>query len=156
MQRRAPRHKFHYWALAAPFLSFPILYPLPWNPIYAAVAAMVLGAAAAMFCRPDLVRKTWAGALLFVAFYSVFLMGVELTGPGYITRVWNLGALSGIRIIGMPLEELMFAAAFGAYWSGVYEHFSGNACPNVSISLIPGDAVAVHSLRIRRTVRNRV
>jgi hypothetical protein len=123
-QRQAPRHKFHYWALAAPFLSFPILYLLPWNPIYAAIVAMVLGAVATMLCRPDLVRKTWAGALLFVAFYSVFLMGVELTAPGYVARVWNLDALSGVRMIGMPVEEFLFAAAFGAYWSGVYEHFT--------------------------------
>jgi hypothetical protein len=62
--------------------------------------------------------------MLFVAFYSVFLLGVELTAPGYIARVWNLDALSGVQIIAVPLEEFLFAAAFGAYWSGVYEHFT--------------------------------
>jgi hypothetical protein len=36
--------------------------------------------------------------------------------------VWNLDALSGLSIGGVPIEELLFAAAFGAYWSGVYEH----------------------------------
>jgi len=62
------------------------------------------------------------GALLFVAYYSVFLLGLERTSPGYIARVWNLDALSGLDVLGMPLEELLFAAAFGAYWSGVYDH----------------------------------
>lgn len=36
-----PRHRFHMWALAAPFLVFPVLYFLPWNPIYPAIVAMV-------------------------------------------------------------------------------------------------------------------
>jgi hypothetical protein len=121
-RRRSPRHRLHYWALAAPFLSFPVLYPLPWNPIYAASVAMLLGAAATMLCRPDLIRKTWIGALLFVAYYVLFLLGVEVTAAGYIERVWNLPALSGVRVLGIPMEELLFAAAFGAYWSAVYEH----------------------------------
>jgi hypothetical protein len=69
-ERHSPRHKMHYWALAVPFLSFPPLYLLRWNPIYPAIVAMTLGAAATMLCRPDLVRKKWIGALLFLAYYS--------------------------------------------------------------------------------------
>jgi hypothetical protein len=123
-ERHSPQHKLHDWALAVPLVSFPFLYFFGWNQIYPAISAMVLGAAAAIWCRPDLVRKTWVGAILFVAFYTVLLLGVEWTAPGYIERVWNLGALSGLRIAGIPIEELLFAAAFGAYWSGVYDHFT--------------------------------
>ena len=123
-ERQSPHHKLHGWALAVPFLSFPILYLFPWNPIYPAIGAMALGAIAAIWCRPDLARKTWVGAILFVAYYAVFLLGVEWTAPGYIERVWNLGALSGLGAAGMPIEELLFAAAFGACWSGVYDHFT--------------------------------
>ena len=129
-QRHAPRHNLHYVAVAVPFLCFPLLYMFHWNPIYPAIIAMALGAAATMLCRPDLARKTWVGALLFVAFYFAFLLGVELTAPGYVERVWNLGALSGVRIVGMPLEEFLFAAAFGAYWSGVYEHLAWQSLSN--------------------------
>jgi hypothetical protein len=123
-QRHSQRHKFHYLALAIPFLAFPVLSRFGWNPIYPAILAMTLGAVATMLCRPDLVHKTWAGALLFLAYYTLFLLGIEWTSPGYIARVWNLDALSGVRILGMPLEEFLFAAAFGAYWSGLYEHFT--------------------------------
>lgn len=123
-ERTSSRHAMHRWALATPFLSFPVLYLFPWNPIYPAIIAMFMGAAAAIFCRPDLVWKTWIGAVLFLAYYTVFLIGMEWSAPGYIERVWNLKALSGLTIVGMPIEELMFAAAFGAYWSGVYDHFT--------------------------------
>ena len=136
-QRHAPRHKLHYLAVAVPFFSFPLLYLFDWNPIYPAIIALALGAAATMLCRPDLARKTWVGALLFAAFYSVFLLGVELTAPGYIARVWNLDALSGVRIVGVPLEELLFAAAFGAYWSAVYEHFTWQSLSDQRKSIRP-------------------
>jgi hypothetical protein len=124
-EQAAPRHRLHSWALAVPFVSFPLLYLFHWNLIYPAIIAMALGALAAMFCRPDLAPKIGVGAVLFLGFYTVFLLGLEWTAsPGYIERVWNLPALSGLKIAGLPIEELLFAAAFGAYWSGVYEHFT--------------------------------
>jgi hypothetical protein len=101
---------------------FPPLYFLPWNPIYPGIVAMAAGAIAAALCRPDLKTKTLLGGGIFLLYYLVFLTGLELTAPGYIERVWNLEALSGVRLAGFPIEELLFAIAFGAYWTGVYEH----------------------------------
>lgn len=121
-ERKSPRHRLHGLAMILPFASFPILDALPWNPIYAAITALLSGAVAASLCRPDLTRKMLVGAALFTLFYALFLVGVEMTAPGYIERVWNLRALSGITIVSLPLEELLFAVAFGAYWSGIYEH----------------------------------
>lgn len=118
------RHRFHRWALAAPFLSFPILFLLPWNPIYRAIVALVLGVVTTAICRPDLIRKSWIGGLLFLVYYAAFLRGLEWTAPGYIESAWNLEALSGVFVLKMPIEELLFAIGFGMYWSGVYEHFT--------------------------------
>lgn len=121
-EKRRSLHRFHFWALSAPFLAFPLLYLFPWNPIYPAIVAMLIGAVATLLCRPDLLRKTWIGSFLFLAYYVVFLLGLEVIAPGYVAQVWNLNALLGINIAGMPLEELLFAITFGAYWSGAYEH----------------------------------
>lgn len=121
-ERRQPLHRHHYLALAAPFLAFPVLYLLPWNPIYPSIAAMLIGGVANIACRPDLKTKTWVGGLLFIVYYWAFIAGLGWLSPGYIGRVWNLGALTGIRLFGVPLEEILFAGAFGMYWSGVYEH----------------------------------
>jgi hypothetical protein len=123
-ERHQPLHRHHYKALASPFIAFPILYLFPWNPIYPGISAMAIGAVATVLCRPDLKTKTWIGGLLFLAYYVVFLLGLEWSAPGYIERVWNLPALSGVLLFGMPLEELAWAIAFGMYWSGVYEHFT--------------------------------
>lgn len=123
-ERRGRRHGRHRWALAVPFAAFPILYLLPWNPIYAGIAAMVLGAIAAVLCRPDLKFNTLVGGLLFLVLYTAFLLGLKWSAPGYIEQVWNLKALSGIVIYGLPLEELLFGFAFGLVWTGIYEHFT--------------------------------
>lgn len=123
-ERQQWRHGWHRWALAVPFVLFPILYFLPWNPIYAGIAAMVSGAIAAVLCRPDLKSNTLVGGMLFLALYTVFLLGLKWSAPGYIEQVWNLKALSGIVIYGLPIEELLFGFAFGLVWTGIYEHFT--------------------------------
>lgn len=91
---------------------------------YASIAAMLAGTIAGLVCRPDLLRKTWIGGLLFLGVYTVFLFGLKWSAPGYIESVWNLPHLSGVLLFGLPLEELLFALTFGTYWAGFYEHFA--------------------------------
>ena len=117
-------HRFHRYALAAPYVLFVPLYFLPWNPIYPSMVCLIVGAIASILCRPDLARKTFLGGALFLAIYTVFMFGLETIAPGYIESVWNLPALSGIAVWGIPVEELMFGFTFGMYWTGIYEHFS--------------------------------
>jgi Lycopene cyclase len=123
-EQALPLHRHHILILATPFVVFLALFFMPWNPIYPGIIAMFAGAAATLYCRPDLKRKTWIGAGLFVIYYAVFLQGLRFTAVGYIAHVWNLNGLLGIEILGLPVEELLFAAGFGLYWSGVYEHFT--------------------------------
>lgn len=123
-ERGHPRHRIHRIALLTTFVAFPILYFLPWNVIYASIAAILVGTVAGLLCRPDLLRKTWIGGLLFLGFYTVFLLGLKWSAPGYVEAVWNLPALSGGLVYGLPLEELLFALAFGMYWAAFYEHFA--------------------------------
>ncbi len=123
-EQRRERHRHHRWALlAAPALFVP-LYALPWNPIYAAIAALVCGAIAAVACRPDLLRNTLVGGALFLAFYTLFMLSLVAFAAGYIARVWRVAELMPVRPAGIPIEELLFGVSFGAYWSAVYEHLT--------------------------------
>jgi hypothetical protein len=123
-ERHLPLHRHHVLALISPVIAFLVLVFLPWNPIYPGVIAMAVGAIATMLCRPDLKARTWVGGILFLIYYSTLLEGLRFSSPGYIERVWNLPALVGTTLFGLPIEELLFAAAFGMYWSGVYEHLT--------------------------------
>lgn len=112
----------HMASLASMPVVFAVLYLLTnLNPIYCVCAALFVGAVAAVACRPDLGWNTLLGGVLFLGLYFVMFSLILLAFPAFITA-WNLSALSGVLVLGVPLEELMFAFTFGMMWSGVYEH----------------------------------
>lgn len=125
--RHAPLHRFHGAALFVPAAAFVPLYVLPWNPIYPVFVSLLLGAIASVICRPDLLRKSIIGGVLFLGLYAVFMLGLKWLAPGYIAAVWNLPALRGGLLAGIPVEELVFGLTFGLYWTGVYEHLTWRA-----------------------------
>ncbi|MBI4038735.1 hypothetical protein HY384_02135 [Candidatus Daviesbacteria bacterium] len=120
------KHRLHRLALLSPLISFGALYFFtPLNPIYTTILAMTIGAIATWLCRPDLARAMLTGSLLFlILYFVVFLIGFVWLFPGYVEAVWNLPAISGVLLAGVPIEELLFAASLGAMWSSVYEHFT--------------------------------
>jgi hypothetical protein len=123
-ERRGPWHRFHSVALWSPSVLFVPLYFLPWNPIYPAILCLVIGGIASGICRPELKAKGLVGGAVFFVLYAMFMLGLVWFTPGYIPQVWNLPALSGVLVGGIPLEELLFGFSFGWYWTGVYEHFT--------------------------------
>ena len=122
-EMHSKRHRFHRLVLVSIPLVFLILYLFTdLNPIYSAIISMIVGAVATYLCRPDLKNKILFGGLLFLILYFVFFLFFNLVYPYAVERYWNLDALSGVLILGIPLEELLFAFTFGLSWSSVYEH----------------------------------
>mgnify|MGYP001587757994 CR=1 FL=1 len=118
------RHRYHLAALLSAPLIFFALLAAPLNPIYAAFIALIAGGAFTWYCRPDLKKKMAVSAFLFLGLYFFYFLTLIAAYPGYVERVWNLAAISGILILGVPLEELMFALGIGFLWSSVYEHLA--------------------------------
>lgn len=122
---RHDSHRYHLAAvLAAPAVFLLLSATTRLNPIYAAAVALVAGFVATLYCRPDLWAKMLVSGVLFLALYFIVFAAFNLAFPGYVAAVWNLAALSGVFVAGVPLEELMFAFTFGLYWSSVYEHLA--------------------------------
>lgn len=124
--QHAPRHRYHLWAiLSAPIIFISLLiFAKELNPIYAAITAMIFGGLFAWYCRPDLNKKMLVSAFLFLGLYFFYFLTLIAFYPGYVEAVWNLAAISGIFVFGVPLEELLFALSFGFLWSSIYEHFA--------------------------------
>ena len=121
--RQEFEHRHHSLAVASPFLVFVIVAILTkLNPIYSSAIALIAGFFATLYCRRDLWLKMIVSGGLFLAIYFLVFVVFNLAFPGYVIAVWNLKDLSGVRVAGVPLEELMFAFTFGLYWSSVYEH----------------------------------
>ena len=122
-EKHHPRHKYHLLAL----LSTPIIFALlllftNLNPIYSTSIALVGGGLFTWYCRPNLKKKMFASAFVFILLYFAYFLTLIIAYPGYVETVWNFEAISGILIAEIPLEELMFAFSFGFLWSSVYEH----------------------------------
>jgi hypothetical protein len=54
-------------------------------------------------------------------------LSLVLVHPRYVEQVWNLEAISGTLIAGVPVEEFLFAYALGFLWSSAYEHAAWRA-----------------------------
>lgn len=125
-ERNHWRHKFHLFSLFSPIIVFlPLFFFTRLNPIYSASISMAVGGIAAMFCRPDLKKINIWGGFLFLILYFLFFISFNIFYPYAVEQFWNLSALSGILIWGVPLEELIFAFTFGMMWSSIYEHIIG-------------------------------
>jgi len=122
-EKHKKMHRYHLLALFSPLLVFlPLQLFTSLNPIYSASIAMFAGGIAAILCRPDLSRKIVVGGFSFLSLYFVFFIVFGLAYPRFVQDVWNLTAISGILIWGVPLEELLFAFTVGMLWSSIYEH----------------------------------
>lgn len=124
-EHNLPHHKFHIWTLlSAPVALVALLFLTDLNPLHSAIIAMLIGGFATWYCRPDLKKKMVLSAFLFLALYFVYFLTLIAMSSGYVERVWNLDAISGILIVGIPIEELLFALSFGFIWSSIYEHLT--------------------------------
>ncbi len=124
-ERSGPRHQYHLWAIvSAPAVFLILIFATPLNPIYSASIALIAGGLATWYCRPDLKKKMLMGAFLFLVLYFFYFLTLVASYPGYVERVWNLPAVSGILFAGIPIEELMFALGVGFLWAGIYEHLA--------------------------------
>jgi len=121
----ATPHRYHLWAiLSMPIIFFILLFFTKLNPIYISVISLIVGGLATWYCRPDLKNKMVTSAFLFLGLYFFYFLTLIIMFPGYVQQVWNLQVVSGILVVGIPLEELLYAFSFGFMWSSIYEHFT--------------------------------
>ncbi len=116
-----------YTPLITTLVAFIILsraFP-SWNVIYPASYACLAGGAIAMLVYPKLRRHVLFGGILFALLYWVSLAVLDVFLP-WIATTWNLSALSGILVAGVPVEEILFGFSFGTIWAPLYEETCSN------------------------------
>ena len=124
-ERMDRRHRYHLLViLSAPVISVILMNAKLLNPIYSATIGMTAGFFATLYCRTDLWLKMVVSGVLFVLLYFIAFALFNTLFPGYVAAVWNLKAISGLLLGGVPIEELLFAFTFGLYWSSTYEHLA--------------------------------
>lgn len=113
---------FCYLSLAVALAVFVVLTKMfSWNIIYISILACLAGAVFAFVVYPLLRWHILFGAVIFALLYWISLTLMNFISPGWIAATWKLSLLSGILLLGVPVEELLFGFAFGALWTSLFE-----------------------------------
>ncbi|MBI3034485.1 hypothetical protein HYY72_04990 [Candidatus Woesearchaeota archaeon] len=125
------RTKHHAVALAA-FLPLTVLFSIifNFNPLYNYLFPAFISSAIILFQRHDLIRHTLYGALIATALYFALFLFFNAVFPTAVSDYWSLKNLSGIMLLGIPAEELLYAFSHGLMWVSIYEYFNGNMVDN--------------------------
>lgn len=68
-----------------------------------------------LFLKPKLFSIFLVGLISFTIFYILLLKLSFIIWPSFL-NFWNFDNLIGTFILGMPVEEILWAAGFGAVW----------------------------------------
>ncbi|TSC91163.1 MAG: hypothetical protein G01um10142_102 [Parcubacteria group bacterium Gr01-1014_2] len=106
-------------------IVLPLVFLAGLNSIYATTIGLLAIATTVVFLRRDLVAHSLIGGLLtgvimflsYVVFLFIF--------PEAVGRWWSLQNVSSILILGIPIEELIWAFAVGATIGPIYEFLLG-------------------------------
>jgi hypothetical protein len=123
---RKTRHKRHYIPFVVAGVFFLALrFGLHWKTMNSTIVALAACAGLLAYLRPNLIRLMLASALSFTILYFVLFLLLLALYPEFVQRYYTLRNLLGIFVLGVPIEELLFAATGGAVWSVAYEYVHG-------------------------------
>lgn len=118
----------HYAPYILVIVSFLLLELIsPTTTVYNMTITIAIGAVAMGIKRPKLIPQMLIGSVTFNTFYIVlFAIWAKIPAyQNYFDTIYNAENLIGIRVLGIPIEEVMFGFAVGAAWSVFYEFIRG-------------------------------
>ena len=122
-------YKPHFIALTITFVLFFIFaYFFPINSIYPYILATIVGAIIILLEREDLIKHSLLGGMIFAAMYFIFYLLFNSIFPEFVSSFYNLEDLSDISLLGVPIEEFLYAFSFGLLWAPLYEYAHGKKC----------------------------
>ncbi|OGN09831.1 MAG: hypothetical protein A3J46_00370 [Candidatus Yanofskybacteria bacterium RIFCSPHIGHO2_02_FULL_41_11] len=119
-------HRHHLGAFLFGFIfsaAFAFIYKP--NPIYALIAFGLSGAIFLCVVRRDLILHSLFGGVLFMLLYFFNFLIFNSWFPYFVDSYYNLKNISGIMVLSVPFEELLYALSFGMLWAPVYEYEHG-------------------------------
>ena len=91
------------------------------NSVYVSLTVMLFGGAWIVWHRHDLIPEAVGNGVLLAVFFFVFYAIWLFLFPGIFVTQWHLENLSGIFFMGIPVEEFLFAFAWGFITGPAYE-----------------------------------
>jgi hypothetical protein len=121
MRQRSGERKYGpLFVMIGVFVVLELLRPA--DSIFNMIIAFAAGAALIAVLRRDLIGRMTRGAAVFAVVYLLLFVWFLSLYPDFIPRYYNTARLLGIYIIGVPVEEPLFAFSGGAVWTVFYEY----------------------------------
>jgi hypothetical protein len=93
--------------------------------IYGSCLIMAGVGAAILTVRRDLIVPALAGALLTTIVYGTLCIALAAIIPGVFDLAWNTEQFSNVFVLGIPLEELLYAVSTGFVGTPFYPYVTG-------------------------------
>jgi len=91
------------------------LLPVGFKPMTATVLVSSMLGVGILALRPELRWLSLAGAAIFTPAYFLFVLALFEFNPDYVNQ-WNKAGLWGYYVLGVPVDEIAWAATTGAVW----------------------------------------
>lgn len=109
-----------------------LIYYFRLTSFFACITALIIASAILMFLRRDLLVSSFTNGLLTVALVLPVYYILILFSPGIVDRTYFKDTLSGIRLTGIPIEEIIFYFCFGFFAAPLYEYWQSLRLRNLS------------------------
>jgi hypothetical protein len=128
-KKRIQKHSWNIFFLLLFIIGFLILNLLFFffdiNSIYASIAAYLVMASVIFIYRRDLLSDGIASGVLLGIIFMIEYWILLLIYPNLFENIWMMNNLSGIKIMGVPLEELVWSFSWGLLAGPMYEFYLG-------------------------------
>ncbi|MBU0957237.1 MAG: hypothetical protein KKF56_00345 [Nanoarchaeota archaeon] len=102
------------------FISF-FIFQL--NSFYASFPALLVPLAIILIKRKDLLLDSIFSGVLVAIISFIFYIAPEMMLPGWIASTWNFEMISGILVLGVPIEDLIWFFLAGLLIGPLYEYW---------------------------------
>src|SRR3989344_3622767 len=126
-KRHIKNHKvwMGYFALVGGVIMLIGNLLIGFNSIYVSIFVFLIFGMIIIKIRHDLLKDAIISGLLIAAvMFIAYLIFIPMF-PGIIQNWWKLNNISGVLILGVPLEELLWAATWGFVAGPLYEFLNG-------------------------------
>jgi hypothetical protein len=85
-----------------------------------------------LYKRPDLITDSLLSGFVLILLSFVFYWIPEIIFPGWIESTWNFELISGIFVLGVPLEDVIWIFMTGLVIGPLYEFWKGSKIVDVN------------------------
>lgn len=108
--------------LVAMIAGILFLLLVPVNAIYFFIFLQFFGATLVILQRKDLIWHSVAGGAILMILYGILFAIFRFLFPSFIGQYYHLDRTSHLFILGVPLEEYLYALSLGMMWAPLYEY----------------------------------